>query len=377
MGTAFVAVADDPSAIAVNPAGLTQMTGTNIYGGDTLVVPSSIFKSPEGREEDTDFQIFYPPHLFVTSDPGTGDLRVGLGIFSPFGIGGRKWSDTGLTRYLSTESAIATLCINPTMAYRITPALSVGFGLEYMLSKTEAKRRVNQSVVGAADGEIELNALGDGWGYNLGILFTPQEQLSLGFAYRSRIKVEHHGDIRLKNIAPALQTFFGGSEFETDVETPAEFPDIVSLGLAYRPDKRLTLAFDAELVRWSSFRRAELDLEKEVPQAGFTDSSTNLDWKDSWLIKLGLEYRMTDRFFLRNGYAYVESPVPDHTLDPGNPESDQHNFSAGFGYKTERMTIDFFYMAGFYEKRTVKNDILSGTYENTVHYAGVSVGYKF
>lgn len=33
MGTAFVAVSDDPSAIAYNPAGLTQLSGTNIYGG--------------------------------------------------------------------------------------------------------------------------------------------------------------------------------------------------------------------------------------------------------------------------------------------------------------------------------------------------------
>src|SRR4030042_3077756 len=103
MGTAFVAIADDSSAITHNPAGLTQLTGTNIYGGMTFVIPSTTYTSPSGRSEETDFQIFFPPHLYISSDLNTTDFRFGVGIFSPFGIGGRKWSNEGLTKYSSTE----------------------------------------------------------------------------------------------------------------------------------------------------------------------------------------------------------------------------------------------------------------------------------
>jgi long-chain fatty acid transport protein len=47
MGTAFTAVADDPSTIAVNPAGLTQLKGTELYGGTTFIIPSTEYTSQQ------------------------------------------------------------------------------------------------------------------------------------------------------------------------------------------------------------------------------------------------------------------------------------------------------------------------------------------
>ena len=43
MGGAFTAVANDASAIYWNPAGLTQMTGTQFMLGTTLISPMSSF----------------------------------------------------------------------------------------------------------------------------------------------------------------------------------------------------------------------------------------------------------------------------------------------------------------------------------------------
>jgi len=377
MGNAFVGVADDPSAMAYNPAGITQLEGTNIYGGVTAVIPSTTYTSPTGEEEKTDFQVFYPPNLYATSDFGMKDISIGLGIFSPFGIGGRKWSKDGLTRYVSTESMIATLWINPTVAYQVTQTLSIGAGIEYMYARNEAKRMINQSALGAGDGELDLNATGNGWGYDLGILFKPSEKISLGFAYRSRVKVSYSGTAHFTNIAPAAQPLFGGASFDTPIHTDSTFPDILSFGAAYRPSGRVTFAFDLEEVRWSSFKNIDIELENQVPAAGFTNSSTPLDWRNVLTIKFGAEYLLSDRFALRGGYAYVPTPVPGQTLSPSNPDSNQNNVSIGFGYRREKMVIDFFYMAGFYERRTVTNTILSGSYDNFVHYTGVSLGYRF
>jgi long-chain fatty acid transport protein len=201
--------------------------------------------------------------------------------------------------------------------------------------------------------------------------------VSVGFAYRSTIKVNFKGDVQLKNIAPALQPLFNGSEFSSDMSTSMKFPDIISLGVAYRPTAKLTLALDLEEIRWSTFRSSMINLQNEVPQAGITSGSTELDWKNMWTAKIGAEYRATDRLSLRGGYAYVARAVPDNTLDPGNPDSTEHNFSIGFGYKKGRLVMDFFYMAGFFENRTVTNPILSGNYKNFVNYIGVGTGYRF
>jgi len=377
MGTAFVAVADDPSAIAYNPAGLTQLTGTNIYGGPTFVIPSTTYTSPSGQSEDTDFQIFFPPQLFVTSDLDTKDIRFGVGIYSPFGIGGRKWDENGLTRYSSVENMIATISINPTIAYQILPSLSIGAGVDFMISKMKSEKRIDQSAFGAGDGKVTMEGLGTGWGYNFGILFIPDKRWSLGLSYRSRIKVTHKGDIELTHIAPPLQPLFGGSRFKTDMETPATFPEMMSVGIAFRPDEKLTISAEFEYGGWSTFEDAEIKLENQVPEAGFADSSTPLNWKDAWIAKIGADYKLNDKLAVRGGYAFVKTQVPEHTLEASSPESDNHNISVGLGYKTKQITLDVFYMADIYEDRKVHNNILSGTYENFTHFAGFSIGKKF
>lgn len=377
MNNAFVAVADDPSAIMHNPAGLTGSRGTRIYGGTTAVMPSSKYESPAGDSEESEFRVYFPPHLYISSDPHRENLAVGLGIFSPFGIGGLKWSDTGLTRYASTEGYIATLAVNPVVAFRVLPSLSVAAGVFYMYSQNTAERMVNQSALGAADGKYSLEADGGGFGLNLGLLITPCEALRLGFAYRSRTKVDQSGTVKLRNIAPALQPLFGGSRFKTDVQTTLHFPDDASVGVAFFPTERLTLAADIEWINWSRFSTYDLDFAREVPSAGFTDVSVRLDWRDSWLFKIGAEYKISPAYALRFGYAYVTTPIPERSLSPDNPLADQHNFSIGLGYTWKNLVVDAFYNAEFFAERKVENSTLSGKYTSFVHFTGLSIGYSF
>jgi len=377
MGTAFVGLADDPSAIMHNPAGLTQLKGTNTYGGVTAVIPSTEYISPSGASEETDFRVFFPPHFYISSDFNMKNVVLGFGVFSPFGIGGRYWNEDGLTRYISTESTIATISVNPTLAWQVTPKLSIGFGVYYLHSFNTAEKMLDQSMFGAPDGKFSLDADGGGWGYNLGILVAPFEKLHFGFAFRSKVSVDQKGDAELENIAPDLQPVFGGSQFKTDVETSVTLPEIVSFGIAYKPATGLTLAFDVEWVRWSRFNQQIIDFKNEVPAAGFSDVLVDLDWNNQWLIKFGLEYYLNEHFALRTGYAFVETPVPEHTLSPANPDEDGHNFSIGFGYKIGKWIVDGFYMVEIYKDRDVNNDILSGEYKNIAHFIGFSIGNKF
>lgn len=160
MGTAFTALADDPSAMVYNPAGLTRIRGTHTYGGGTFVIPTTTYQSPSGQTEITDPQVFVPGHMYATSDFGLDDFTAGIGLYSPFGIGGRKWDRQGLTRYQSTKSMIATLWVNPSVAYRLLPTLSVGVGLDYMLAQSKSERMIDQSVLASSDGRLDPVAMG-------------------------------------------------------------------------------------------------------------------------------------------------------------------------------------------------------------------------
>jgi len=153
MSSAFIAVADDPSAILHNPAGLTQLHGTSLYGGATLVMPSSTYTAPSGQSVDTETQVFLPPHLFVATDFGAEKAVFGLGVFAPFGIGGRKWPADGPTRYGSVESFIGTVTINPTVAVALLPGLSVAAGLRVEIRVAQMQRHLaGGAVLGFIEG---------------------------------------------------------------------------------------------------------------------------------------------------------------------------------------------------------------------------------
>jgi len=307
---------------------------------------------------------------------GLQNAVVGVGVFSPFGVGGRQWSKSGMTRYISTRNDISTVVINPTMAWRITPSFSVGVGIDYLYAITEAESMVDQSFLGASDAKMYLDGDGDGWGYNVGAMLK-LDRFNFGMAYRSNVKVDVSGTAKLSGIAEPLAPLFGGTTFRSDASTSMEFPDIVSFGVSYRPTERLVIDVDWEIYGWSSFDTATLDFATEVPAAGIVDSTSIYDWEDSDQIKIGMEYLVNDQLALRAGYAYLSAQVPDYTLTPISPESDQHNFAVGFGYTTGKIRFDAYYIYTPFKDRKVENQILSGKYENTANYLGMSLSYAF
>lgn len=377
MAAAFVAVADDPSALLHNPAGLASLEGTNLYLGATAIMGSTVFENPAGETEEVDFQVHFPPHFYISRDFGNEDIAFGIGVYSPFGIGGREWREDGLTRYIATKNLIGTLAVNPVFAYRVSPSLSFGLGLFYIYASCESARMIDQSALETEDGKFTLKGQGGGFGYNLSVLIHSGQKISFGVAYRSGVEVDQDVDISLTNLAPAFQPLTGGSSLDIDAETSLDFPQVLSFGIAYRPTDSLTVGLEIEWTEWSRFNRMDLDLKKEIPSAGISDFAIDFDYQDTWFFKIGAEFKIKDNYFLRGGYAYITNPVPDHTLNPGNPDADQHSLSVGFGYKKEKWAFDFFYAADIFEDRAVDNDILKGKYENLAHFIGLSLGYRF
>lgn len=374
MGNAFVATADDPSAIHYNPAGLVGQKSPALYLGATAISPSTTFENTAGAKDETEDQTFLPPHLYALYP--YRNITLGLGVNAPFGLG-TKWSETGLTRYLATESEIEIININPSVAIKVRPWLFLGGGVNYMRSKVVMKKMVDQALVGGSDAPFGLEGDGDGWGYNMGVIIITDELFRFGISYRSAVKVDYKGSASLDNIAPAIQSLFGGASFRTDASTSIKFPDVLTIGAAFKPSEKVTLGLDFERTGWSSYDRVDVDLENEVAPAGFNDSSDVKGWNDVWAVKTGVEYQATENIAVRGGYAYQNNPAPDSTFDPRLPDSDQHDFSLGIGFRADSFTVDLAYTAAYYIDRKTEKAELNGEYESFGHYAGLSVGYVF
>lgn len=131
---AFAAQADDPSAIYYNPAGMTQLPGTQFSFGTLLIGGQTSFTSPSGATAHGDFGgsiAFPPPSNFYATvnfrDAGyqaLRDLSAGVTVLSPFG--NIRYRDNPPFATAVIRSALQLIDIKPTLAYKLTDQLSIG-----------------------------------------------------------------------------------------------------------------------------------------------------------------------------------------------------------------------------------------------------------
>src|SRR5439155_26256764 len=99
-GNAFAATADNPSAIYYNPAGITQLHGQNANFSLYPIYLNSHYTSPAGSEVDTKDEIQAIPRLYYTYSFQHLPLSLGLGIYTPYGLG-LDWPDNSRFRTLA------------------------------------------------------------------------------------------------------------------------------------------------------------------------------------------------------------------------------------------------------------------------------------
>ncbi|MBN1551312.1 TonB-dependent receptor [bacterium] len=391
MAGAFTARADDPSAIFFNPAGITQLDGTQISVGITLIKPSSTLTDPYGREWDSDNQTFYPPNLYITHQLNDR-FSLGLGFGAPYGLG-MKWDNNKnfIYRYLVEEVNVASYYFNPVFAYDINDHFSIGGGLTYVLSDVDYAAAVDMTQLSQAlsaslgmeivlpDGHMKLEGdSGSGEiGFNIGIQ-AKFEPVRLGFVYRSEVDCSYEGNAKF-NVTPTgygaqIDTIVDGYFPDTKGETDITMPASASFGVAYDFTENFSMEFDVNWMGWSSYESLDLAFENE----GIPDKSQNKDWDDVFSYRLGARYLPTEKIRLFAGYYFDESPVPDNTLDPILPGADRHSFQIGAGYDFGNIVIEGAYQALMFDDRETTTNYLGidGKYESFSNLFGIQLTYK-
>ena len=398
MGFAFTAQADDPSAIYFNPAGITQLEGQNVKAGVTYVKENGgeftgstpltrppFTASVQTRTETQKDLDFFIPNIFWTRK-SSGDLAYGVGVFVPFGLG-QEYQDknTSIFRNQITKIDLMTIVLNPTVAYKINDALSVGAGIDFMYGKATLEK----TPVGAPGNlyNSKLEADGTAWGYNFGVLVTPLKSVKIGLSHRSPFSMEFKdGDVEIRNINPAIAPLFGPgvtTSFDTKGSTTLKLPATTALGVAYVWN-RLTLEVDADMTWWHSYNSLDIAIKDQRPPV-LVNTYSQKNWNDTIALYVGGEYRVTDPLALRLGFRYDPTPVPAETMSADLPDADKMYYCAGAGYKVSNWTFDLAYMYVDKKDRTVSNLRFEGanpvgfegTWKGDAHLVNLDVGYKF
>ncbi|MGE5172563.1 MAG: OmpP1/FadL family transporter, partial [Betaproteobacteria bacterium] len=166
MANAFTGQADNPAAVWYNPAGITQLDGTQVSGGIIGIYPVFTHENNDGTTDVAKRDIALPFVLFGTNKVNDR-LSLGLGITSPFGLSAR-WSDASKTRYVATYSNLETVNVNPNIAYRVNDDLSLALGIDYVHARATLEKTVNLGGPSPDfDRNFRLSGDGDGWGANI------------------------------------------------------------------------------------------------------------------------------------------------------------------------------------------------------------------
>lgn len=388
LGNAYAgsaAVADNASTIFFNPAGMTQLQDREISLGVSAVRPSFKYKDRgstgtgvlAGNGDDAgDWAAIPNGYLSWALNK---DLYVGVGLSAPFGLVtdyGDSW--VGGAQALLFE--IKTYNINPSVAWRVNDKLSVGGGLNWQRLEAEYERIAG--VAGGLDSTLAtLDADSDAWGWNVGALFTLSERTKLGVSYRSKIDHTLKGDLKVEGTLAGLAAPLTTGKAEAEVE----LPDTFILSVAQQLDDRWEMLGDISWTGWSSVDRVDID-RTSGPLTGVTVQTLDAEFRDTWRLALGANYKLNDAWKLKFGVAYDQTPVKDRQRRLVSlPDNDRTWFTVGGQWKTSKTTTLDLGAAYLYVPKTkIDNDQIAagrgrvtGEYNSSVWILGAQYSMAF
>jgi long-chain fatty acid transport protein len=375
-GMAFVATADNPSAIYYNPAGITQLPGNNLRGGIYGIYLLPSYTPPGGgRSFDNQDTLHALPQLYYTHGQEDCPVSLGLGLYSPFGLGLRWPQDTGF-RTVGTRSQLTCITLNPVAALKLAEAFSIGGGI----TVNYADATLEQGLFSMNQDTDLFRFRGNGWsvGYNLGARWQPYEKIAFGVSFRSGTRIDLHGHTEAQNSSPPAPIF---SE-RTAANADFPFPLKAIFGVSYRPTPQWNLEFDADYTDWSSVNTVTIHQPSSVVLP--KNVALVLGWQSSWYYEFGATRYLDNGWHVSAGYILNENSDPNAHYTPLSADLERHFFSIGTGFQGKRFDVDIAYQFGYGPSHTVSGSAPSpagqtadGRYDFISHAIAVSTQMHF
>lgn len=353
LGNAFAggaAGAEDASTIFFNPAGMSRLSGKQIAVAVHDITPSAKFSGTGASGTDMGGDAggsTFVPNAYFTMEMQP-NLKMGVGVNSPFGLQ-TEYDAAWVGRYQAIKSKIETINLNPSVAYQVNEALSLGAGLDYQHISGELS-----NFAGVA-GTATVKGTDYAWGYNLGALYNVSSSTRIGVAYRSAISYTLAG-----TVTTALPAANG------PVSLDLKLPDTLSLSGFHQLNDKWDVMADVTWTGWSTFKQV-----KVVDGTGATISNTPENWKNTVRVSVGATQHYNEQWLARVGLAYDQAPVADAFRTARIPDNNRTWLALGGQYKPSTANaIDFGYAHLFVSDSSINESnpapALVGTYKNKV-----------
>jgi len=363
--TGVAAPCSGGSAVFFNPAGiLGSATKFNLEGNLTLIAPTGNYVDSASRAKTDLINHTFPVPAGYATYQLSPKLAAGLGVYAPYGLT-TDWPTTSPGRYLAYKTTIASIYVQPTIAWAPAKWLQVGGGPVYVHSSAQVHRRIDASTTGIPGTPLTLASLGvptgtdfadvlfdvsgNGWGFHVGAIVKATDKLSFGARYLSQVKINYTGNATFTPVSTGI-TLAAGNPFGVPAGTPLDailaaafLPDSllsnqsasttitmpwqVVAGVAYKALDNLTVLFDWQHTDWSSFQTLALNL-KIAPSISSAESYGNTD-----CFRVGVDWQATNTLAIRLGALRHNGASPDQSVTPLLPEGNRVEGTIGVGVK--------------------------------------------
>lgn len=255
MGGAFLARADDATAASWNPAGLSYLRRPEV----TVAGARNAFdRGPAGDFPDDQFEGYTPDFMAVAYPIEfgfvSGAVQVSYQRVFSF-AGDRLILDERPARVFTSATEGGYDVLAAGTGLRVSRRLRVGGTLNRWLRGYSQRRFRSGLERGRGATEQEIDYRLRGWNVNLGLIWSPFENLNLGVVG----KTPFTGNLRLRRFRKDLPTLVVTPD-QTTTNGPKsgnaslDFPGAFGVGASWRPRSALTLSADYTRTFWSNGR---------------------------------------------------------------------------------------------------------------------------
>jgi long-chain fatty acid transport protein len=290
-------------------------------------------------------------------------VSFGLGVYTPYGLS-LNWGNNNPFRTTAEYGKLLYACINPVVAWKVCPTLSIAAGTTLNYSQATLRQGL-----GFFPGD-QFKFKGDGFaaGFNGGILWQPLTRWSFGVNYRSATEIDYRGHSQTSPTGPP--PFYPS----TSTHGSIKFPQFIVGGVSFRPTPDWNFEFDLDWTEWDHLNTSTLHGSPLGPVP------IVFNYRNSFMYDFGITRQLGKGYFANLGFIYSEKSVPDKYFNPIVPDSDLYLPGVGFGYHGQRWDWAIAYHCGISGTFVIRNNVnpaVDGAYKTFNNAVNVAVGLKF
>ena len=411
LGNAFAGMAarsDDPSTQYYNPATMAFMKkGTQLTVVGNVIAPRMTLDNASASRSGTPISgndggnagvVATIPNFYLKTDV-SDSVAFGVGVTTPFGLS-TKYNDGWMGRYIALESKVETINVNPAAAWKVNERFSVGGGVSVQYMRAKLTNAIDSGAVcsavgggvacppllgnAATDSSVKLEGDDISVGFNLGTVFKPDDQTTLGVAYRSKIQQNLKGTATFTR-SSALNGILGSNTLLTQsgMGTQLNLPENIELSGAFQASPKLELLAGATWTNWSRFKDLSIHFDTPAAAAGSATSTTAENWNNSWRYSVGTNYKYSSSVVLRTGVSYDQTAIPDSQhRTPRIPDQSRTWLAFGAGWTlSPKNTLDAGYTHLFMQNAAINNVNgsynIRGDYSSSIDMLSVQFTHSF